>query len=152
MLRDIKKRVKKVVRREEGFTLLELAIVLTVIAILATLLAPNVVNIVDSAVLTGALSNARAIHSALNAFFSYQKPKQYPEAIADWNTLRSTLDDYIALPSDPKNANFDSFKNYTRPNRNTYELQLCAADSALTPILIQETGVLFGTDAGFSCP
>jgi len=143
-------------RKEEGFTLLELAVVLSIIAILAVLLTPTIADILDQAALTAALNDARAVKDAMDMYFNDQKPKQYPDSLADYNALRSALAPYLALPSDSTKASF-SFVAYCRgtptftattvtcagTDKNKFGLLIKARNSAETPIQISQTGVAY---------
>ena len=60
-------------RRDAGFTLLELAIVLCVIGILSAILVPSVVDIVSRAKQTAALQNCRSYYEEL-AVYSLDEP------------------------------------------------------------------------------
>lgn len=142
--------------KQGGFTLLEVAVVLSIIAILAVLLTPAVSDMLDKAALSAALNDAKAIKTALDMYFDDQKPKEYPASLADYDALRSTLASYLALPSDSTKASF-SFVAYCRgtptftattvtcagTDKNKFGLLIKARNSAETPIQISHTGVTY---------
>lgn len=140
---------------EKGFTLMELIVVMGIIAILAALLAPNVAKVLDQAALTAAVSDARAIKSAMDMYFSDQKPKQYPPSGAggiqsgDYDSLRNVLSPYLALPTrisgDPSDTSSKAsftLSTYTRSSdKKSFTMLINAKDAAQTAITIKETGV-----------
>ena len=73
-------------RRDAGFTLLELAIVLCVMGILSAILVPSVVDIVKRAEETAALQNCRTYYEQL-AFYTLDEPSL-------------AIDDYIYVSGD----------------------------------------------------
>lgn len=97
-------------RRQDGFTLIEIMVVVIIIGILAAIVAPNVIGRVDDARITAAKSDIATIEGALKMYrldnFSYPQTQQGLEAlivapndssIKNWNP-----DGYIArLPKDP---------------------------------------------------
>ena len=144
--------------KQAGFTLLEVAVVLSIIAILAVLLTPTVANMLDKAAFSAALNDAKAIKTALDMYFDDQKPKQYPSDsdIENYGELQTTLAPYLALPSDSTKASF-SFVGYCRgtptfnttgvscsgTEKNKFGLLIKARNSAETPIQISHTGVAY---------
>ena len=60
--------VRQTPRRRSGFTLIEILVVIVVIAILATLVAPNVFQHVGTAKTTTAKSQIEMLSSALDAY------------------------------------------------------------------------------------
>ena len=97
-------------RRQDGFTLIEIMVVVIIIGILAAIVAPNVIGRVDDARITAAKSDIATIEGALKMYrldnFSYPQTQQGLEAlivapndpsIKNWNP-----NGYIArLPKDP---------------------------------------------------
>ena len=99
-------------RRESGFTLIEIMVVLVIIAIMTALIAPNIMGKVDEARVTAAKQDIRTLETALDFFqmenFRYpttdmglealvKKPED--PAIRNWRTggyLRATT-----VPKDP---------------------------------------------------
>ena len=99
-------------RRESGFTLIEIMVVLVIIAIMTALIAPNIRGKVDEARVTAAKQDIRTLETALDFFqmenFRYpttdmglealvKKPED--PAIRNWRTggyLRATT-----VPKDP---------------------------------------------------
>lgn len=89
-------------RRQDGFTLIEIMVVVIIIGILAAIVAPNVIGRVDDARITAAKSDIATIEGALKMYrldnFSYPQTQQGLEAL-------------VTRPSDPsiKNWNPDGY-------------------------------------------
>ncbi len=99
------------VKQQQGFTLIEIMVVVVILGILGALIVPNIMGRTGEARITAAKSDLRAIGNALNLYrldnFNYPstdqglealvtKPGGFPEA-KNWNP-----DGYLArLPKDP---------------------------------------------------
>ncbi len=74
-------------RREEGFTLIEIMVVVVILGILAALVAPNVISRIDDAQVSRAKGDIRAIESALQLYrldnFRYPTTDQGLEALVN---------------------------------------------------------------------
>ena len=98
-------------RKQQGFTLIEIMVVVVILGILGALIVPNILGRAGEARITAAKSDIRAIENALNLYrldnFNYPstdqglealvaKPGGFPEA-KNWNP-----DGYLPkLPKDP---------------------------------------------------
>ena len=111
--------MRNIIKKQEGFTLLELLIVIVIIGILALLIVPNVVSAPKKSRDTKRKTDLREVKNSLEA---YRIDKgDYP----------ATLDDLVdagelkAVPTDPKNTEPYTY-NYTPGNSNTtYTLTAC---------------------------
>jgi general secretion pathway protein G len=98
--------------RPDGFTLIEIMVVVVILGILAALIAPNVISRIDDAQITKAKQDIRAIESALKLYrldrFRYPNTEEGLEALVtppqDPNA-RWPAGGYLdRMPKDPWNA------------------------------------------------
>src|ERR1041385_6236773 len=95
--------VTSIIKKEGGFTLLELLIVIVIIGILALLIIPNITSAPKKARDTGRKTDLRAIQKALEEYFVSNNI--YP-ASATWQTDLTAGNPPIlkTIPVDPKNT------------------------------------------------
>jgi general secretion pathway protein G len=84
-------------RRESGFTLIEIMVVLTIIAIMTALIAPQIMGRVDEARVTAAKQDIRTLETALD-FFQMENFR-YP-------TTDMGLEALVKKPDDPAIRNW----------------------------------------------
>lgn len=84
-------------RKQAGFTLIEIMVVVVIIGILATLIAPKILGNVDTARITKARSDIRSIESSLKLF--RLDNFRYP-------TTEMGLDALVNNPNDPSIKNW----------------------------------------------
>ena len=84
-------------RRESGFTLIEIMVVLVIIAIMTALIAPNIMGKVDEARVTAAKQDIRTLETALD-FFQMENFR-YP-------TTDMGLEALVKKPDDPAIRNW----------------------------------------------
>ncbi len=97
-------------RRNKGFTLIELMIVVAIIAIIAAIAIPSLLNAKISANEANAIGSLRTLSTACEQYRSKQVPKSYPANLSDLTT-----DGYVddALASGSKNGYDYSFSGGT---------------------------------------
>jgi len=132
-------------RRERGFTLIEIMVVVVIIGLLAAIVAPNLIGNIDRAAVTRARADIRTIDNALNLYrldnFRYPSSDEGLQALVtnpgaagapNWKQyLRS-------VPSDPWNNDYQ----YASPGRQgDYEIYTFGADG-------QEGGEGINADIG----
>lgn len=102
--------LQPVLRRQAGFTLIEIMVVVIIIGILAAIVAPNVIGRVDDAQITKAKAEIANIENALKFYrldnFAYPSSEQGLEALvtkpADPNIRNWKQGGYLPkLPNDP---------------------------------------------------
>lgn len=98
-------------RRQDGFTLIEIMVVVIIIGILAAIVAPNVIGRVDDARITAAKSDIATIEGALKMYrldnFSYPQTQQGLEAL-------------ITAPNDPSIKNWNPEGYIDRLNKDPW--------------------------------
>jgi prepilin-type N-terminal cleavage/methylation domain-containing protein len=93
------------VRKNEGFTLVEVVVVIAVVAILAAILAPSIVKHIDDSKIAKAKSEAQVLGAAVTSF--YKDVGQWPTAIPAAATPIDLLATQVgALPTVPGGAGF----------------------------------------------
>tara|TARA_A100001037_G_C15000061_1_gene566600 strand:- start:217 stop:645 length:429 start_codon:yes stop_codon:yes gene_type:complete len=103
--------MKKLIREQRGFSLIEILVVVVIIGILGAVIAPNLLNRPDQARMTAAKSDLNALANALDIYrldnYQYPSTDQGLEALESIPTgfpepRNYNPDGYIArLPSDP---------------------------------------------------
>ncbi len=110
-------------RREAGFTLIEIMVVVVILGILAALVAPNVISRIDDAQINRAKQDIRAVESALHLYrldnFKYPSTDQGLDALvnqpADPSIRNWRQGGYLdKLPVDPWGAPYQ----YLYPGQN----------------------------------
>ncbi|MDR5695426.1 MAG: prepilin-type N-terminal cleavage/methylation domain-containing protein [Armatimonadota bacterium] len=131
---------------EQGFTLIELIVVVSIILILAALIAPNLVDIEDRARRNAVIADAKALKIAFDLYFlNDTPPKNYPPTteIPNYTGLRNTLSPYVTLPPAETDANFtfSSYNATTSPPN--YQLVIVGKDSAPTTVTITKNSISY---------
>ncbi len=103
--------MKACTRRQSGFTLIEIMVVVIIIGILAAIVAPNVIGRVDDARITAAKSDIKTIEGALKMYrldnFSYPDTQYGLEAL-------------VTKPNDPMVKNWNPSGYVERLNKDPW--------------------------------
>ena len=121
-------KLKKVMKKEGGFTLLELLIVIVIIGILALLIIPNVTSAPKKARDTQRKTDLRAVQKALEEYYTSYNAYPVATGIADTalGAALATGNPPIlkAVPTDPKNSSQYVY-TYTAAANTSYALTGC---------------------------
>lgn len=133
-------------KRQSGFTLIELMIVVVILAILATFVVPNFLDRPDQARVTKAKQDIRALEAALQLYkldnFSYPSSEQGLQALVEKPSSGSRLwRKYIErLPKDPWENDYQ-YRNPGARNQSGVDVFSFGADG-------QEGGTEINADIG----
>ncbi len=118
-------------RNADGFTLIELVLVIAVLGILMSIAIPRISSMTDKAKDANIAQVAGSIRTAMEAY--YQDEKAYPpehDIDDNWNNLDTLLD--VLELEDISNYNIASF-DYTRDENDPDNYEIEVTSSSKTP-------------------
>ena len=137
-----------------GFTLVEIMVVVSILALIAAVSIPMMLRNQISANETTAIASCRTIVSACQSFYSYSMPRTYPETLVELGTAGPTGPAYIdvVLASGAKSGyNF----TYNRISPVIFTLNVDPQAPGRTGVRFfysDETGRITGREGGQAGP
>ena len=128
-------------RKQRGFTLVELLVVIVVIGILATIAVPRFLASQDRAHVTAAVSDVYHFRKAL-AVYEMDYGAYPDQGFGNGGGIVAALvdpsgNDYMILPD---GQSFNSFSYTPVNNGESYEIQVVATDHSNTGVVADPTG------------
>ena len=122
-------------RKQSGFTLIEVIVVLVILGILASIVAPNVIGNVDKSRVVKAKQELRALESALQIYrvdnFKYPSTDQGLQALVEKPTSGAEAKNWQKggyLPKLPKDPWQNDYQYISPGERGDYDLYTLGAD------------------------
>ena len=112
---------KSILKKQGGFTLLELLIVIVIIGILALLIIPNITSAPKKARDTKRKTDITTIRKGLEEYFVNNN--SYPAALTALESGSAPI--IKAVPTDPKNTAPFTYTYATASSNTTYTLSAC---------------------------
>jgi general secretion pathway protein G len=110
-----------ILKKQEGFTLLELLIVIVIIAILALLIIPNITSAPKKARDTRRKTDITTMRKALEEYFVNNN--SYPAQLSDLQAGSAPI--MKTIPTDPKNVSPYVYVYAPANSNTTYTLSAC---------------------------
>ena len=125
--------------RREGFTLIEMMIVIVVIAILIGVLLPQFRGTQDEAAIQRARSELRTVATALESYYIHNS-NAFPSALSSLTSATPRI--ISTVPDDPFRGGTNDYSYYVSANTNYYVVFSYGADRAANITAVSNAGVL----------
>ncbi len=133
-------------RKSAGFTLIEIMLVISILAIIMVLGFPNFIRARLNANETAAVHTVRSLSTALESYRSAQSPDSYPALLTDLSGASPSYIDAAWTNGQKQGYQF----TYTRVSTNQFTLTAVPVTTNLTGnrgFFVDETGIIrVGTD------
>ena len=99
--------MRKFPRTRQGFTLIELVIIIVILGILATQAIPTYLSLVDDAKKASAKANLGSMRSSISIYYAYKATPMGGES-ATWPTIAELTDQSTVLNGAPPDNGYDT--------------------------------------------
>lgn len=141
-------------KAEQGFTLVEIMVVVTIVAILAALSIPNLLRARHNADEAAAIASIRAISTACENYRSSQTPPSYPQSLTALASASPPyIDSALANATSASSAKQGYYYTFTYLNEDQYTCLSTPKLSGVTGtriFYVDETGVIRLTNSAGS--
>ena len=128
-------------RKERGFTLIEIMIVVAIVGILAGIAIPNFLNLKDKAIWGTAKANLMMLRTALSAYATDSSINKYPIGTFDFSQL-STIVPRANLPGIEEQSKFQSGSfTYVCTDGELYTITVNVNNRAFDALTASPTGI-----------
>ena len=134
------KQIREMLSREEGFTLVELMLVVAILGIIAGVAIPRITGVRDEAQIAALRSSANTIRNAMERQFSIDG--QYPTLSSTANL--SNLNDDIDNTDISGDFTVDSMSS--TPAADEYSIKISGQDSSTPSVTINQDGLTIATN------
>ncbi len=138
------RRRNNILKKSQGFTLIELMIVVAVIGILAAIAIPNFLNLKDKAIWGTARANLEAVRTSLAAYSADSNQNRFPVGTLDFADFRAAVPKANLPASEPLAKLRTGTFSYTSADGSTFSVSasvdnraydlMVASPSGITPI------------------
>ena len=128
-------------KKSQGFTLIELMIVVAVIGILAAIAIPNFLNLKDKAIWGTARANLQAARTSLAAYSADSNQNRYPVGTLDFADFRVAVPKANLPASEPLAKLRGGSFSYTSADGGTFTVSASADNRAYDLMVASPSGI-----------
>jgi len=131
----------KISKNSQGFTLIEIMIVVGIIGILAAIAIPNFLNLKDKAIWGTARANLQAVRTSLAAYSTDSNQNRYPVGTLDFADFRTAVPKANLPASEPLAKLRGGTFSYTSADGSSYSVSARADDRAYDLMVASPSGI-----------
>jgi prepilin-type N-terminal cleavage/methylation domain-containing protein len=123
--RETQDKEEKAMKRDRGFTIVELMVVVAVIGLLLSIVIPHFIGVTQKSRAGAAVENLKSVQSAIGMYFADNDGTCYPTTvmITDYESLRKFAGNYgLTLPKGHSALRWQRFIGYTSDECDWYLL------------------------------